>query len=337
MKDDARLSERAYFKLGRIPTGIGAIMDGWEFTEEEFLNSGLLNIEFRAFTHNCPLDCQYCFTNKSDNTLTFDEIKDILMQLKALGTRTVNFVGEGEPSIDDKFMDVMSFCHEIGLKAVAFLGGSKRLLDRDFVRRLKEYNVTVVLKCDSLFNEEYQNRITGSKNGYFKMRNRALKLLMEEGFNKPDCKGTTNLALNMIVTQFNKDEVLDVVKFGRENNIFVMACEFLPTGRSGREDFDKDMMVSRGEMDEIRKEIREMDESYYGFIHPAFSSYTSVPCTIYGGIHIYGNGDVGRCAGDATVLGSLQQESVADIWSRIKLDKSLFLGNCPFRDRAYKS
>jgi len=334
---EIKLSEKAYFKLGWIPTGIGAVMDGWEFTEDEFLNSGLLNIEFRAFTHNCPLDCQYCFTNKTPNNLTGDEIKGILTQLKAQGARTINFVGEGEPSIDDGFMDVMSFCHEIGLKAVAFLGGSKKLMDRDFIRQLKKYNVTVVLKCDSLFNEEYQNKITNSKNGYFKMRNRILELLMEEGLNEPDSEGTTNLALNMIVTQFNKHEVLDTVKFGRENNIFVMACEFLPTGRSGNEGFDKNMMVSRDEMQKIRREIQEMDQSNYGFVHESFTSYTSVPCTIYGGIHIYGNGDVGRCAGDAAVLGNLRHESVAEIWNRIKLDKSGFHGHCPFRDRAYKS
>ena len=334
---EIKLSEKTYFKLGRIPIGIGAIMDGWEFTEDEFKNSGPLNIEFRAFTHNCPLDCQYCFTNKSGNNLTHDEIKDTLIQLKAQGARTINFVGEGEPSIDDRFMDVMSFCQDIGLKAVAFLGGSIKLLDRDFVRQLKKYNVTVVLKCDSLFNEEYQNLITGSKNGYFKMRNRILELLTEEGFNEPNGEGTTNLALNMIVTQFNKDEVLDVVKFGRENNIFVMVCEFLPTGRSGNGDFDRNMMLSRDEMRKIRREIQETDESNYGFVHPAFTSYTSVPCTIYGGIHIYGNGDVGRCAGDAAVLGNLRHESVERVWNRIKLDKSAFPGNCPFRDRAYKS
>ena len=38
MKKNIKLSKKKYFKLGKIPLGIGAIMDGWDFSEEEFRN-----------------------------------------------------------------------------------------------------------------------------------------------------------------------------------------------------------------------------------------------------------------------------------------------------------
>ncbi|MFH1452216.1 MAG: radical SAM protein [archaeon] len=329
-----KLSKKEYFNVGKVPLGIGAIMGGWNFTEEEFRKPGCLNVEFRAFTKNCPLNCGYCFTDKLECNLSKEEIKDIILQLKSLGTKTISFVGEGEPTIDPNFMEIMSFCYENNIKAVVFSEGTSKLKNLDFVKKLKKYNVTIVLKCDSLYNEEYQNKVVNSKN-YFKNRNELLSILIKEKFNRSNEAGTTNIGLNMIVTQFNKTDVLKTVKFGRENNIFVMVVEFLMTGRAGKENFDKSMVLPREEIKKLREEIRKMDEEKYGFFHSSFTSYTSVPCTIYGGVHIYGNGDVGRCAGNDKVLGNLRKELLKDIWNRIKLDKSNFQGECPYRISAH--
>ncbi|MAG77801.1 hypothetical protein CL616_00380 [archaeon] len=334
MKKNIKLSKKKYFKLGKIPLGIGAIMDGWDFSEEEFRNSRCLNIEFRAFKNACPLNCPYCFTDKIKSDLTLDEIRDVILQLKELGTKTINFVGEGEPTIDKNFLDVMSFCYKNNIKPIVFSEGTTKLGNIDFIKKLKQYDVTIVLKCDSLFNEEYQNKIVGSKN-YFKKRNKILNFLMKNNFNKSNEKGTTHLALNMIVTRSNKSEVLKTVEFCRKNNIFVMLVEYLPTGRVEKKDFDKSSILFRDDIKKIRNQINDLDSKKYGFIHDSFTSYSFVPCTIYGGVHIYGNGDVARCAGNAKVLGNIRNESLKKIWNKIKLDKNKFHGNCPYRNEAW--
>jgi MoaA/NifB/PqqE/SkfB family radical SAM enzyme len=125
------------------------------------------------------------------------------------------------------------------------------------------------------------------------------------------------------------------VEFGRKNNIFIMVVEYLPTGRVEKHDFDKSSMILREDIRKIRKQIQEIDSEKYGFTHKSFTSYSFVPCTIYGGIHIYGNGDVARCAGNAKVLGNIRNKSLKKIWNKIKLDKSKFEGDCPYRDIAW--
>jgi len=161
-------------------------------------------------------------------------------------------------------------------------------------------------------------------------------LKIKNNFNESNEKGTTNLALNIIVTKSNKSEVLKTVEFGRKNNIFVRVVEYLPTGRVEKKGFDKSSIILREDIKDIRKQIQIMDAEKYKFNHPSFSSYSSVPCTTYGGVHILGNGDVARCAGNVKVFGNIKNESLKEIWNKIKLDKSKFQGGCPYRIKSWE-
>ena len=65
----------------------------------------------------CNLDCRYCCGKIKPKTkpLTFSEIKNIVVQSKALGAKIVYIVGEGEPFLYPKIKELISFIDDLGL------------------------------------------------------------------------------------------------------------------------------------------------------------------------------------------------------------------------------
>lgn len=71
------------------------------------------------FTSECQLHCYYCdrtpdrFQQNGRQKLTTEDRKNLVLQAKALGARTVEFPGSGEPMIDEGFWEVIEFVHEM--------------------------------------------------------------------------------------------------------------------------------------------------------------------------------------------------------------------------------
>ena len=100
----APFSEEVYIGLGKVPIGIGAVLKGWNITEEHFRNPNILSVvDFRAMTSACQWDCFHCFTEKQDKTLTLKEIKGLIDQLAEMKTKAIDFLGEGEPTLYKDF------------------------------------------------------------------------------------------------------------------------------------------------------------------------------------------------------------------------------------------
>ena len=76
MKKNVCYTKEKYIGLGSVPIGIGALIKGWNITEERYLKTDSLPIvNFRAMTEACPHDCLHCFTDKKKRTLTIEQIK----------------------------------------------------------------------------------------------------------------------------------------------------------------------------------------------------------------------------------------------------------------------
>ena len=98
-----------------------------------------------------------------------------------MNIKAVNFLGEGEPTLDKHFFEILEYTKSKGIQPVIFTDAATKLRDIDFVKRLKEIGATVCPKCDSLRNAEYQNGVVGDKTStYFDQRNEAMKLLIQE-------------------------------------------------------------------------------------------------------------------------------------------------------------
>jgi len=328
-----QLSSKSYFGLGQVPVGIGAQLAGWDITEEEIQQGKIGSLDFRAMTCNCPHDCFHCFTDKQRKSLSLEEIKGVLDQAKDLGYKAVNYIGEGEPTIDSDFFEIIEHTSRNGLVPIVFTDAATKLRNPDFVKRLYDSNATVCPKLDSLFDPDYQNWVVGDKKGeYWGQRNDALEILMNQGFNHVH-DATTRLGSIMVVTKRNMFEVEETLRYCRDSNLWLSFSWFLPTGRSGRTDFDNSLTVSEEEKAKIRATIQRVDAEY-GFNHTVYNNFATHPCVEF--MEVFGDGRVSPCSGNDTTIGNIKTESLATIRKRIlqqypSHDLCSFDGHCLYR------
>ena len=329
------LSTKSYFGRGHVPVGIGAVLRGWDMTEKEF-RKGLGVVDFRAMTGACPRDCFFCFTNKDKRTLALGEIKRVIDEIAEMGAHAIDFLGEGEPTVDKWFFDIIEHTASHGLIPVVFTEAAARMRNRDFVKRVKAVGATVCPKCDSLFTAAYQNQVVGDKKGtYFAQRNEAVQLLIEEGFNEANSDGTTRLGFDMVVSARNIHEVSATLRYCRERNIWVVFSFYLPAGRSARSTFDQNLRPSEEQKRKMRAEVLAIDREF-GFEHTIFSNFATTPCVER--LQIYGDGRVSPCPGNETVLGTVQESSIRELHQKLLArfpghDPARFDGHCLYRPK----
>ncbi|MCI0504414.1 radical SAM protein [Candidatus Micrarchaeota archaeon] len=337
MQDNPRLFFPSGVRPSQIPKGIGALLKGWDVPENHFRDPDRLPlVDFRAMTSACRWNCFHCFTDKQKKSLTLQEIKSVIDQLADMRAWAINYLGEGEPTLDKDFFDIVEYTSAKGIQPVIFSDAATRLRDRDFVRRLYESGSTLLPKCDSLFDEAYQNWIVGDRGGgYFSQRNEAIAILIDEGFNSTSKDGTTRLGFDMVLSARNVHEVEQTLRFCRENNIWIVFSFFLPAGRSNMADFDRSLMLSPDEKKRIREIVAEVDAEY-GVSHEALNNFLTHRCVEF--MCIYGDGRVSPCPGNEEILGNIKLNSIREI-SRLIVEKHprherrTFDGNCPYRER----
>lgn len=333
-----QVSKESYFGLGRVPIGIGAVINGWNISEKDFHNPDTLNVvDFRGLTTACAWDCFHCFTGKLEKNLTLEEIKRIIGEAAELKAKAINFLGEGEPTLDKDFFEVIEYAAAKGVQAVVFTDAATKMRDKKFVERVFESGASVCPKCDSLWNAEYQNWVVGDKEEkFFGQRKQALELLMETGFNAPAEDGTTRLGFDMVLSKRNFHEVEKTLRFCRENNLFICFTTFLPAGRSAKQDFAKDLVLSQEELQQVRDTVKKIDWEEYNFHHVVQNNFATMSCVEL--MQIFGDGSVSPCPGNETRIGNIRDNTIKELYEKIlekypKHNLETFDGNCLYRPR----
>jgi MoaA/NifB/PqqE/SkfB family radical SAM enzyme len=336
-----------------LPPGYGLIMKGWNFTQAEVVRAvaegRILNPAFELCSNVCPWNCDFCFTEsafapkkrKLSDELSFDVRLRVLEELAALGARSINIVGAGEPTIDPYFFDLLDAIAALGMQALVYTEGSLKLSDPVFCRRVYDSGATVVLKVNSLWQEEYQNSILVSGNtnhltpkfNYFSKRQEALENLIALGFN---AEAPTRLAFDTIICRENADEIEALHRYARDNNIFVLLVNYLPSGRSASGHTNS---LSRAEQFEAFARIAQIDREEYGISQRGIFPYAgSQPCLIRGtGLFVKINGDVLACPGETQAVGNVLESPLSAIWARLGQVRAEFDGHCPPRERFWKA
>ena len=333
-----------------IQTGKGYTMKGWDFSRQDIAealrSNRMLNPAYELASNRCPWNCFFCFTEDPNNLegskkklegeMSLDERLSLIDQSHSLGARSINIIGAGEPTIDEYFWPVVERISNKGMIPIVYTEGALRLTDHDFAKRLYKLGATVVLKVNSLTNREYQNAVViGGKDrvkplrmDYFERRNQALNVLKEIGFNQHD---PTRLAFDTIICRENLDEIPFIHRFARDENIFVLFVNYLPSGRSST---PAQNAISREEQFAMFDKLATIDRKEYGITHQSKFPYAGgVPCSIRGlGLYVKIKGEAWDCPGELEPLGNVREESLETIWQKTRHIRERFDGGCLPRD-----
>jgi radical SAM protein with 4Fe4S-binding SPASM domain len=187
-----------------------------EFTEQEIREAvaadRLLSMEIE-FSRVCNFRCSYCYVDEKveiASELSREEIKDVILQAKALGARKIIILG-GEPSIYPHLVEMLLFLSKEGLEVEMFTNGSG--IDTALATVLANQKVRIALKMNSL-DEQIQDQLAGKK-GAFTIINRALAALKAAGYPSKELF----LAISTVICQQNIKELPSLWQWLREENI----------------------------------------------------------------------------------------------------------------------
>lgn len=327
----------------------GFVMRGWDFSRKEMaaaINAGrMLNVTFEGMSNYCPWNCDYCYTERDASPeaekrrlateLPLVDRLRIISEAAALGARSMNFIGAGEPTLDPNFWEIVGHTASLGLTPIVFTEASFRLTDDAFVQKLYDLGATVVIKVNSLRDRVYQESVVAGETngkraqGYFDERNHAIMTCQMAGFAR--CT-PTRFGFDTIITRRNLHDIKSLHFYARMSNIFLVLKNFLRTGRVKNEREDA---LSNEEQAHLWQTLREQDRDRFGIKQSGIFPFGgSHPCTLRStGVHISIEGKVFRCDGEEDPLGDLRTESLADVWARVRHIDQNVMGLCPPRER----
>lgn len=289
--------------------------NAWSFSgqdlREAIQGDRLLNVSI-DLSNECNLNCPYCFTAPANSSkrewtqdcLSFEEYKDIIIQLKKAGTRTINIIGAGEPTMYLHFDELIKFISLQGIKVCVSTNGILLSSQNKRIDLLNEIQATIILKVNSR-NSHLQDLLVG-RNGYAAIRDNTLKKLINKGFNK---EIPTRLAINTLLIKPIYAELFEIFLFCRENNISLISSVYMPTGRTsglvfhGKEAIPNNFYVledlyqplTEDDIAKLLKQLKDYDKrnNISRAPHPAYIS--GIACTQLLGFQIDNQGKVWSC------------------------------------------
>ena len=307
--------------------------DAWTFSGEELREAiqgnRLLNVSI-DLSNECNLNCPYCFTDpansshreKKTDCLSFEEYKEIIIQLKEAGTKTINIVGAGEPTMYKHFDELIKFISLQGIKVCVSTNGILLASQDNRIDLLNEIKATIILKVNSC--NSYLQYVLVAQDGYATTRDNTLKKLINKGFTN---ETPTRLAINTLLIKSVYSEIYDIFLFCRENNISMISSVYMPTGRTyglvfhGKEAIPNKYQVmdelyqplTRSDIEILLNQIKDYDNrnNIVRTLHPAYIS--GIACTQLLGIQIDNQGRVWSCpARKILINGSVEELPLTD-------------------------
>lgn len=341
---------------------------GWFFTYEEIactLSDGLMINPSIDLSNPCNLNCPYCYIEEKNSTrklrkpneLTFEETVSVIDDFYSCGAKTINIVGAGEPTIDPHFDSTIKFIAERGMSTVLFTNGIQFVNHPESLKFLYENNVSIVLKYNSN-SSEVQDLVAGRR-GYSQKRDMALEYLIDTGFTAHE---PTRLGLDIIVFKGNVEEVKEIHRWCRTQNIFPIAGEFIPTGRTENGDFqgykalegfsenEREQIIrllqpiNHAQRTGLLKDLESIDKGF-GIERPKeFAYFGGGICTQILGLYVDIEGNIWPCVARKQkskngfsdgLLGNVRNgDKSSQIWRDnyyMKQIRKSFSGGCPYK------
>lgn len=332
---------------------------GWGIPEYE-LHSKLPDGSYKLlsldldFGIKCSLKCPHCFQNNQNtydykNLLSWEETYNFIEQASSLGLKYVKILGAGEPFENPDILKLLVELDKRGIHTSIFTKGhvlgsdelTQKYFGRQGINSAKElieflYTLkTSILLGFNSFKNDIQLDFVGmtSRNrikNYIELRDNALLLLTETGFNNFVPNIPTRLAL--VAAPFkpeNIDEIFDIYTWGYRRNIYVATC---PTTSSGKGNTEL-LKQSQHDFDTYMQQVKQLYIDIYSwalkvgvvkkdyFIKHGVSLYPGAhPCNqVACGFYLRLDGSAYYCPGndsiDFRVSQNIRNEDVKDIWA----------------------
>jgi len=317
-----------------IPILKGLNLNNDELKEAEGKNKMLL-IDVET-SNKCNLNCRYCFRDiygtkeALEKELPLNKRLGLLMEAKKLGCQTVKITGAGEPFIDPDVWPMIDYANSLGMWVMIFTNGS--LISKKTAKKLAKKNVSIILKCNSL-DEKKEDYMVGKK-GYARKRNKAIKYLMEEGFNKTK---PTRLGRDLVITTINQDEIYESLKWCRRNNVFPLFRPLMPIGAAAKL---TDWMMSKEETKLMYEKARQIDKKEFGLSYDLTLPYMGgVWCRqLHYAIYVNILGEVYACTGSKKKLGDIKKQTLNEVWNNKEAKKirETPYDSCPLRESYWR-
>lgn len=313
-------------------------------------NAGKLLMLDLDFGKNCSRKCSCCFRQSpgfkhSDmSELSYDKICSVILEAKELGLCEVKILGAGEPFESKKFLGFLRFLHEQDIVTSVFTKGQVIADDRlaelfnneygihtgsSLAQELYRLNVSLIVGFNMIGETEQDEWVRVP--GHTLLRNRAIEILAEVGFNKTN---PTRLAIGSSpTTTANISEMVEVYKWARHRNIYTVICPTMASVYHQRwqEDLpDEDSLVDL--FTQIYRINLEMGiQTLKDLKRDGISAYAGVaPCNqVACGMYLTLDGVVHGCPGDdATIHGDVRKKSLKEIWEASPNRRRAGIYNC---------
>ena len=259
------------------------IIRGWGIYNEEelkdYIDNNKLGMIYDGVSAKCDINCIYCVTKSGKavpGELNLNERKSVLKQANELGCKIVHIAARGEPTVDPLFKEQLEYINELNMIPVIFTHGGN--LTQDWVDTLWDNNASIMIKIHSL-KPELQDFFAATK-GYTERRNKGLELLMKKGFNQ-NFEGQTRLGADILVMKKNYDEIEDIYRWCRENNIFPLVKPLMCNNRGASKFVLDNLYISPLEVKKLYERLSEIDKKEYGFDWKPMPPYAGVNCNYY--------------------------------------------------------
>jgi MoaA/NifB/PqqE/SkfB family radical SAM enzyme len=261
----------------------------------------------------CNLKCIFCFTNegrrnRSPNNITNQEAIAFMREASNLAydKDLMNYFlcSEGEPSLNSGIEEVLEETSNLGGTMTIFtnLYHLQDSLAQTYAR------MTNLFVCGKLYgiNSETNDYLTGT-NGSFAKIMRNLQTLADLGMAEQG-----RLGVQCVLNSYNKDEIFEIFKWGRENNIVPHVMMYRAQGKGEQH---PELILSGQEIMRVFERCEEYDKKTYGYEWDSLPPMICLGRCDVPGVNLYlvSNGDVNICAGNTTKLGNYRAQSIEEM------------------------
>jgi len=273
-------------------------------------------------TYKCNLRCKHCCTKagkKSEDELSFAQVKDVLGQFPENGLNGVYFTG-GEPLMREDIFDILRAA--AGKKMRVSLASNGTLITKDVAKRLVSSGVNSVHVSLDDIRPAYHDAFVG-KEGAFDSTVLGIKNLIGVG-------GVVKV--DYMVTNANYPQIEEFLEFVRKLGVkYVIVSSVFNVGRAKG---NKKLFLNKRERSEVDRTVVNMKKKYSGTLNLYYARSTvqgkSLPLTVCPGgkhwFHLDGIGNMSPCSyvtkeDKSFMAGNVKHERLSEILSSDKIKK----------------